>query len=245
MQLKARSALVTGAARRLGRVIALALAGRGASVAVHYNSSGEEAERTAADVARLQVQSMTVKADLSDESQVAGMIEAVAGKFGGLDVLVNNAGVFFKTPVDSLDAEQWDRTIDSNLKSTFLSCLHAGRRMMAQESGGVIVNIADWAALRPFVDYIPYGVSKAGVVALTQSFAKAFAPKVRVNALGPGLVLAGPDMDEEQGRKLAELAPLKRAGTPADVAATVLFLIEGSDYITGTFLPVDGGRSAV
>jgi NAD(P)-dependent dehydrogenase (short-subunit alcohol dehydrogenase family) len=234
--------LVTGAAKRVGRVIALALAARGARVAVHYRGSKAEAEKTAGEIRALGVDAMTVQAELTREDEVAAMTRAVADRFGSLDVLVNNAAVFFRTPFDTVTADDWDRTVDSNLKAVFLTCVHAGRRMLGQPEGGAIVNIADWAGLRPYTGYLPYCVSKAGVIALTQGLARSLAPKVRVNAIAPGPVLVPSDLPEAEAREIMEKTPMKRHGSPEDVAAAVVFLIEGSDYVTGIVLPVDGGR---
>ena len=235
-------AIVTGSAKRVGRVIALALAKRGAHVAVHYLSSEAEAKATADEAARMGVRSMTVKADLKSGVEVSRMIESVTANFGRLDILVNNAAVFIKTPLATVSEEQWDHTIDSNLKGTFLCCVQAARIMLEQESGGAIVNIADWAGVRPYRDYIPYCVSKSGVIALTAGLAKTLAPKVRVNAIGPGPVLIPSDLPPDEAREIMEKTPMKRHGSPEDVASAVVFLLEGSDYITGVFLPVDGGR---
>ena len=242
MILKGKVALVTGAAKRVGRVIALALARRGASVAVHYNTSAAEAERTAGEITSLGVESMTVKAELTREADVAAMIKTVAGRMGRLDVLVNNAAVFFKTPLDTVTEKEWDRTLGPNLKGPFLCSVHAGRQMLTQPEGGAIVSIADWAGLRPYKDYLPYCISKAGVIALTQGLARMLAPKVRVNAVGPGPVMVPSDLPTGEAREIMEKTPLKRHGAPEDIAAAVVFLLEGSDYITGAFLPVDGGR---
>ena len=242
MILKGKVALVTGAAKRVGRVIALALARRGASVAVHYNTSAAEAEKTVGEIKSLGVESMAVKAELTREADVSAMVKTVVGRLGRLDVLVNNAAVFFKTPLDTVTEQEWDRTLGPNLKGPFFCSLHAGRHMLAQPEGGAIVSIADWAGLRPYKDYLPYCISKAGVIAMTQGLARSFAPKVRVNAIGPGPVMVPSDLPEEEALEIMKKTPLKRHGAPEDIAAAVVFLLEGSDFITGAFLPVDGGR---
>ncbi len=242
MVLKGKAVLVTGAARRVGRTIALAFAGRGARVAVHYRESKAEAEKTAAEIAARGGEAMTVRAELSKEAEVAAMVDAVAGRFGSLDVLVNNAAVFFRTPLETVTAGDWDRTLDANLKGVFLCSVHAGRRMLKQDGGGAIGSIADWAGLRPYTGYLPYCISKAGVIAMTQGLARTLAPKVRVNAVAPGPVLVPSDLPEDEAREIMEKTPMKRHGSPEDVAAAVVFLVEGSDYITGATLPVDGGR---
>ena len=244
MTLKGRTALVTGAARRVGRVIALALAGRGANVAIHYRSSQAEAEATARDAAALGVQAMTVRAELTDEREVARMVGEVGDRFGRLDVLVNNASVFQKTPLETVTGAQWDAMLDANLKAPFFCSVHASRRMLVgpDGGGGAIVNIADWAALRPYTNYLPYCIAKAGLVAMTQGMARTLAPKIRVNAIGPGPVLVPADLPADEAAEIMEKTPMKRHGSPEDVAAAVIFLLEGSDFVTGVFLPVDGGR---
>lgn len=242
MKLKGKVALVTGAAKRVGKVIATALAARGAHVAVHYNTSKTEAEATAGELRALGVRAMTVQAELSRESDVRMMMDTVAKELGGLDVLVNNAAVFFRTPLDSVTESEWDRTLDSNLKGPFLCSVHAGRRMLAQPEGGVIVSIADWAGVRPYTGYLPYCISKAGIITMTQGLARSLAPKVRVNAIGPGPILVPTDLPPDEAKEIMEKTPMKRHGSPEDIAAAVVFLVEGSDFVTGVFLPVDGGR---
>jgi len=245
MKLTNRVALVTGSARRVGRVIALALAGRGAAVAVHHLTSRKEAEETATAVAALGSRSMTVRADLAKNDEVAGMVEAVVSRLGGIDILVNSASVFLKTPLATVTEAEWDRQLDVNLKGAFFASLHAGRRMAERPDGGVIVNIADSAMLHIYRDHVPYIASQAGLVGMTRSMARSMAPKVRVNAIAPGPVVTPDDLPEEQARKIREKIPLKRHCTPDDVANAVVFLIEDGDYMTGTLLPVDGGRSLV
>ncbi len=242
VNLTGKTALVTGSAKRVGKVIATALARRGANLAIHYNTSQADAEATAAELRGLGVRAMTVQAELSREADVKRMMERVADEYGRLDVLVNNAAVFYRTPLDSVTEAQWDHTLDSNLKGPFLCSVHAGRRMLAQPEGGVIVSIADWAGVRPYTGYLPYCISKAGVIAMTHGLARSLAPKVRVNAIGPGPILVPTDLPPEEAAEIMEKTPLKRHGSPEDIAAAVVFLVEGSDYVTGVFLPVDGGR---
>lgn len=241
MELKGRVALVTGAARRIGRVIALALAGRGANVAVHYRASRAEAEETAAAIAALGVKTMTVRADLTREGEIEGALDAVKEGLGGLDVLVNSASVFARTPIATVTEAEWDAALDTNLKGPFLCSVHAARRM--GEAGGAIVNISDSAIEAPYQDYVPYCVSKAGLVALTRALARALAPRVRVNAVGPGPVVTPEDLPDDLAGRMRERIPLKRHCTPEDVANAVVFMVEDGDYITGTCLAVDGGRS--
>jgi len=241
MELKGKTVLVTGAAKRVGREIALALARRGANIALHYNTSGAEAEKTGKEISALGVEVALFKAELTEDSAIEAMISGVMSRFGRLDGLVNNAAVFFRTPFETLAAEDWDRTMAVNLQAVFLCSVHAGRAML-EGDGGAIVSIADWAGERPYRDYIPYCVSKAGVIALTKGLAKTLAPKIRVNCIGPGPVLTPSDLSAEESAEIIERTPMKRHGSPADVAVSVVFLFEGSDFLTGAFLPVDGGR---
>lgn len=241
MELKGKTVLVTGGAKRVGREIALALARRGANIALHYNTSKDEAGKTAGDISALGVRVELFQADLAGDSAIEAMVSSVLARFGRLDGLVNNAAVFFKTPFDTLTAADWDRTMSVNLRAVFLCSVHAGRAMLEGE-GGAIVSIADWSGERPYRDYVPYCVSKAGVIALTKGLAKTLAPRVRVNCIGPGPVLTPGDLSAEESAKILENIPMGRHGSPADVASAVVFLFEGSDFLTGTFLPVDGGR---
>jgi NAD(P)-dependent dehydrogenase (short-subunit alcohol dehydrogenase family) len=233
--------LVTGAAKRVGREIALALAERGARVAIHFNASADEAERTADDAKARGGDAVTVRADLTDERQIEAMVLKAAGAWGGLDGLVNNAAVFFRTPLDTMTEADWDRTLDPNLKGTFFCSLHAGRLMAKQDGGGAIISIADWAGERPYAGYVPYCVGKAGVIAMTKGMAKSFAPGVRVNAILPGPVLVPTDLPKDEADEIMERTPLKRHGSPADIARAVIYLLE-ADFTTGALLPVDGGR---
>jgi len=233
--------MVTGAAKRVGREIALALARRGANIALHFNTSSVEAAKTAQEIAALGVRVELFQAELNEDPAIQAMVSGVMAKFGRLDGLVNNAAVFFKTPFDTLTAEDWDRTMSVNLRAVFLCSVHAGRAML-EGDGGSIVSIADWAGERPYRDYVPYCVSKAGVIALTKGLAKTLAPKIRVNCIGPGPVLTPADLSVEDAAEIMERTPMKRHGSPLDVASAVVFLFEGSDFMTGAFIPVDGGR---
>lgn len=241
MDLKGKHILVTGAAKRVGREIALALAAKGAHIAVHYNSSGAAAETTAAEIRMKGVNAITVKAELTSPSEIEAMVKEVAAKFGRLDGLVNNAAVFFRTPFETISESDWDRHLDANLKGSFFCALHAGRTMMKQPDGGVIISIADWAGERPYAGYIPYCISKAGVIAMTKGLAKTLAPKVRVNAILPGPILVPTDLPEDEANEIMEKTPMKRHGSPADLARAAVYLFE-ADFVTGALLPVDGGR---
>jgi len=243
MNLKGKTALVTGAARRVGRAIAAALAERGADIAIHYNRSREEARGLAAELeSSYGCRTALFRADLSDARQVLGLAKSDLRRFKTVDVLVNSASVYRKTPFGKIRLDDWDSHLDINLKAPFLLSQALGAAMK-KAGEGAIVNIADWAAIRPYADYMPYCVSKAGLLALNKALAKALAPEVRVNAVLPGPVL----MPEGASRKFWEgevrrATVLKRLGSPEDIARAVLFLVEGARFTTGAELTVDGGR---
>jgi NAD(P)-dependent dehydrogenase (short-subunit alcohol dehydrogenase family) len=237
--LAGRRALVTGASRRLGRVIALALGGSGADVAVHYRRDAEGASETVRLLRVMGRRASLHAADVAVGAACSQLIEEVTDALGGLDILVNNAATFVRTPLDEMSVEDFDHHMGANARSVFALSLAAGREM---PTGADIVNIADVAAARPWPAYVPYSASKAAVVSLTRGFARALAPRVRVNAVAPGPVLPPENADEAQGRRAVEATLLKRWGTPDDVASAVLFLLRAT-YLTGVVLHVDGGRS--
>ena len=239
MELGGRVALVTGAGRRVGRAIALALAAKQMRVAVHFHASAEEAEETVrlARVAGAR-DAWTISADLRDSSACIRLINEVADRGTALDVLVNSAAEMHRTPFDSVSSEEWDDVMALNLKSPFFCSQAAARRMI---DGGVIVNIADLAALETWPEYIPHGISKAGVMQMTRALARRLAPKIRVNAVVPGAVLLPEHWTKEDADKLIRTTPLARLGAPEDVAHAVIYLLE-SDYVTGDAVIVDGGR---
>jgi NAD(P)-dependent dehydrogenase (short-subunit alcohol dehydrogenase family) len=241
MDVRAKTVLVTGGAKRVGRAICDVFADRGANVVIHYNRSEEEARTAVADLAARGVQALALRADLAVGAEAVALVGEAERRLGGVDVLVNSASVYFRTPLATLDEADWDRTLDTNLKGPFLCALHCGRAMQ-RRGAGKIVNIGDWAGIRPYDDYLPYCVSKAGIIALTKGLAKALAPQVQVNCVAPGPVLLPEDFTEEERRKVIQATPLKRLGSPEDVARTVLFLVEGTDFVTGATYLVDGGR---
>lgn len=242
MELAGKNCLVTGGAKRVGREIALALAERGANVAVHYHTSAEAAREVVRAIRARGVEALAVRADQRRAAQVQRAVAQVAERWGIIHVLINSAAVYERTPLDRLTERDWDFHLESNLKGPFLFGLEVGRRLLAKRCPGKIINFADWAAYRPYVDYLPYCVSKAGVVCLTQALAKELAPLVNVNAIGPGPVLLPPDVDETEKRAIINATVLKRLGSPQDVVAAVLYLLEGGDFVTGHTLIVDGGR---
>lgn len=240
MELTGKVALVTGAAGRIGRAIALALGRAGADVCIHYNRSGTHAEITAEDIRALGVRAETVQAELTDVEQIGRMFQAVEGRFARLDVLVNNASVFYPTPLAELSQQQWDELMAVNARApTF--CIQAAARLM--RDGGAVVNLTDISAARPWRRFVAYCAAKAALAAVTVSAAKALASAgIRVNAVAPGVIAPPPGASAESVARLVKPIPLGRKGDPEDVAAAVLFLVQ-NDYVTGQTINVDGGRN--
>jgi pteridine reductase len=234
-------AFVTGAARRVGKAIALALADRGAHVVITYNTSATEAQATLREITARGVQGMALQGNITRRDEVNAVVQHVIARFGRIDILVNNASNYYKTPFDTLTEAQWDDLVGTNLKGTFLVSKRVGDEML-KAGAGKIINLADWAGFRPYKDYLPYCVAKAGVIALTKALAKTLAPQIQVNAVAPGPVMLPEDFNDSQREAVVRATPLKRIGSSSDIAQTVLFLVEGSDFITGAIIPVDGGR---
>lgn len=241
MELKGKVGLVTGAAHRVGRDIALELARQGMHLVIHYNASAEAAERTLADARALGVDAIAVQADQSRGDEVAALFAAVQHHFGRLDVLVNSAAVMERKPLLDITEADWERVMGINLKGPFLCAQAAARLMLAgPNAGGAIVNIADLAGLKPWPSYAPHSVSKAGVIMLTRVLALALAPTIRVNAVAPGPVAKPLTWSDERWLAHGTRLPLKRTGSGQDVADAVVFLLK-SDFVTGELLLVDGG----
>lgn len=240
MLLSGRIALVTGAARRLGRAIAAGLAQRGVHVAVHYRTSAEEAAKAVHEFQQRGVRSRAYAADLRYPAEIDELFRAVESDFGGLDILVNSAGVLERRPPLEITPDEWDDVLNLNLRAPFL-CAQSAARLMAKGGGGKIVNLADLAAFQPWPAYAHHCASKAGLVALTRALARAWAPEIQVNAIAPGSVLPPDSWSQEERDELARRTALKRLGSPEDVVGAVLFVL-GSDYMTGETVVVDGGR---
>jgi NAD(P)-dependent dehydrogenase (short-subunit alcohol dehydrogenase family) len=239
-KLAGQVALVTGAGKRVGRAIALALGRAGADVAVNYNRSRPEAEAVAGQIAAMGRRSAALQADVSQRSDVERLFAAVQSNFSRLDVLVNNAGAFFHVPFEQLTDEQWDRILDTNLKSQFL-CAQAAAPIMKRQGQGRIINISSLGGLLAWPGYTHYCVSKAGSIMLTRCLARALAPEILVNSVAPGTIqFEGEPPDEEYIRRV----PLGRTGTGDEIADAVLFLAT-AEFITGQVLVVDGGRALV
>jgi 3-oxoacyl-[acyl-carrier protein] reductase/pteridine reductase len=223
--------LVTGGAKRIGRSVALQLKAEGARVIVHYNESEHEAREVSQDA---------VKADLTSVNEIRAMFEEIAHRFGRLDGLVNNAGRFTRFNPLQVEEADWDFIHSVNLKGTFFCCQAAAKIMLAGD-GGHIVNLSSLGALRPWADHAHYCASKAGVVMLTRALAKAWAPKISVNTVAPG-VIPFDKFDERIDRFIAA-TPAGRAGTGEEVAEAVLYFLKTTRFITGQLLAVDGGLS--
>ena len=242
MELLGRTALVTGAAKRVGRAIALAMAGRGMDIVVHYRSSASEARATALAVEGLGRRAVAVQADLAQQEEVEALADRATQAFGKIDVLVNSAALFYRTPLEKITAQEWNQFLRVNLMGPFLLARRVGLEMR-RRGEGKIINVADVAGIAPWADFLPYSVSKGALITLTKGLAKALAPEVQVNAVAPGSVLLPEEYGDKERETIIRATPLKRIGDPADVANTVLFLLEGSDFITGQVVVVDGGRS--
>ena len=241
MELSGSTAVITGGARRVGRHVATRLAERGANICVNYLTSLHEAEEAVAEFRAMGVGALAVHADVSTREGVERILGASIAEFGSVEVLINNASIYDDTPFNELTEEDWDHNIDVNLKGPFLGGWLFGKHMLGQRRGKII-NIADWAVMRPYVNYLPYFVAKGGVVALTKGLAKELAPHVHVNAVAPGPILMPDDFSAEMIQAVEKSTPLKRIGNPEDIAQTMLWLIEGTDFVTGAIIPVDGGR---
>jgi pteridine reductase len=243
MDIDGKVALVTGAAKRVGRSIALALAERGAELVVHYHGSEREAHDVLARAKQLGGKPVAARADLAISADIDALAETAVRAFGRIDILVNSAAIFYRTPIATVTEADWDRFLTVNLKAPFLLCRRVGE-LMSRQGSGKIVNVADIAGTKVWAEYIPYSVSKAGLLALTTGLAKALAPAVQVNAIAPGTVLL-PDGSsaEERVRALARV-PLQRLGSPEDIARAAVYLIQ-SDFVTGEVLTVDGGQRLV
>lgn len=236
-------ALVTGAARRIGAVVASTLHEAGANVAIHYHRSATEAEQLAADLNRRRAGSaFTVSADVREVPELERMAKTVLERTGRLDVLVNNASNFYPTPLGTVTEEHWYDLMGSNLKAPLF--LSQAVLPALRTARGVIINIVDVHSQRPLRDHVVYGAAKAGLAMLTRSLAKDLGPHVRVNGVSPGAIMWPEEgMSEPLRAAIIRQTALKRSGEPEDIAAAVLFLVRDAPYVTGQIIAVDGGRS--
>jgi 3-oxoacyl-[acyl-carrier protein] reductase/pteridine reductase len=235
--LSGKSALVTGGARRIGCAIALALAAEGADVAITFLKSGEEAHQTARAIESLGVRGIALECDVRSEDSVKAAVAATVGQFGHLDVVVNNAAVFERSPLDRLTVAAWDAVFETNARGPFLVAREALPHLRATE--GRIVNIGSLGGSHAWADHAHYCSSKAALHMLTQAMAKGFAPEVSVNCVAPGWIEMGENGDA--GARFAVRTPMGRNGTAEEVAQAVLFFATGPHFVTGQILGVDGG----
>lgn len=231
-------ALVTGAGHRVGRAFAVALGERGYDVAVHYHSAEGPAQDTVKLIVNAGSKAETFSADLAAPTGPASLVTTVLARMKRIDVVINSAAVMLRTPVDEVTVEQWDSIFALNLRAPFFVAQEAARVMA---DGGVIINIADLAAYETWPAYVPHAISKAGVVKMTESLARVYGPRLRVNAIAPGAILLPDDWDDEQAKRFASTTPLRRIGSPDDAVAAMLYLLDAK-YVTGETIVVDGGR---
>ncbi|WPZ36673.1 SDR family oxidoreductase [Thalassobaculum sp. OXR-137] len=235
-----KTALVTGAARRVGRAIALALAGAGWDVAVHYGRSEEAARDTAEDLRALGVRAEAVGADLADEAEVHSLIERTEAVLGPVGLLVNNASTFERDTLATATRQSWDRHIEPNLRAPLVLMQQFAARLPA-ENDGVVVNIIDQRVWNLTDDFLSYTLSKVGLWGLTRTLALELAPRIRVNGVGPGPILPSTHQDQERFDAQARSMPLQHGADPAEVAEAVLFLANARS-VTGQMIAVDGGQ---
>ena len=241
MSLDDKLILITGAAKRVGRELALALARAGADVVVHYGQSHDEALRLCGEIQALGRKAYPVQADLSDAAQVSRLVPATAGH-GLLFGLVNNAAIFKSRSWENTTLEEWDQHLMVNLTAPFLLS-QAFARQVPADGTGRIVNLLDWRALRPTADHFPYTISKAALAALTRSLAAALAPNISVNGMALGAIL--PPSTGKAPANLLDNVPAGRWAELNEVSQALLFLLDGPAYITGEILHIDGGRHLV
>jgi pteridine reductase len=245
MNLRGKTILITGG-RRVGSKLALELAERGANVALSYFKSRERIEAVVAEVRRRGVRAAAIAADLRQPGDAAALVDQTVAELGSLDALVNMASEFRHQPFDELTASDFDEALASTLKAPCFVAVAAARAMRRQPVvdgiQGKIINFADWAVERPYKGFLPYFIAKGGVVAMTRALAVELAPTIAVNAIAPAMIDPPPSLSPEDVEQIRQAAPLKRIGTPADANNLVLYLLEGTDFATGTVYRIDGGR---
>ncbi len=233
--------LITGAAKRVGRLLALACARAGADVIVHYGHSEDQALEVKEEIASLGRRAWTIQADLNDAAQITTILPQ-AGKFGQLYALINNAAIFEPLSLENTSLQDWQRHLAINLTAPFLLC-QAFARHIPDDAEGRIINVLDWRALRPGADHFPYTISKAALAAMTKSLALAMSPRITVNGLALGAIL--PPQDQLINSNILADVPAKRWAGAQDVEHAIVFLLTGSSYVTGEIIHVDGGRHLV
>jgi NAD(P)-dependent dehydrogenase (short-subunit alcohol dehydrogenase family) len=236
-KLQGKVALVTGAAKRIGRAIALALAEQGADVAITYRDSEEHAARTVCELGGLGGRAIAVHANLREPESIRKAVARVAGELGSIDILVNNAGRFETAAIENISVEQWDAMFETNTRGPFIAAQAALPHLRA--SRGRIINIGSLGGIHPWPTHAHYCTSKAALHMLTQTMSKALAPEISVNCVAPGMIVN--DEVSAEYEHFARKTPMQRNGTPQEVAAAVVFFATGPHFITGQILGVDGG----
>ena len=243
--LQDKVALITGGSRRIGAITARYLHQLGMRIVIHYRDSADEAEQLRAELCALRPDSvMLVRGDLTEIAKVRNLIRQCTNEFGQLDVLINNASVFYPTPVKAATEEQWQDLMDTNLKAPFF--LSQAATPYLRQTQGVIINITDIYADRPHAEHPIYNASKAGLLSLTKSLARDLGPDIRVNAVAPGAIM-WPErgVDELSKQRMISRTPLKQIGTPDDIAKAIVYLIRDAGFVTGQVLNIDGGRGVM
>ena len=238
--LRGQVAVVTGAAKRIGRSIALRFAREGADVVINYESSKSEADAVVAEIAAMGRRAAAVQGNVARRDDVQRLFRAVEAQFGRLDILVNNAGMFFAAKFEQLTEEQWDQIMNTNLKSQFL-CSQTAAPLLKRSGRGRIINLSSLGGLLPWPGYTHYCVSKAGLIMLTKCLARALGPEITVNSIAPGTIQFDGEAPDED---FIKRVPLHRVGGGDDIAEAALYLAT-APFVTGQILAVDGGRLLV
>jgi len=235
--------LITGAAKRVGAKMVEVLHSNGFNIVIHYNSSSEAASNLSAKLNQQRAgSSIIIGGNLTDDSAIETLIPNVIEQTGRLDVLINNASTFYPTPIENITLKDWDNLLGTNLKAPLFLSKHAAKYL--KDSEGLIINIVDIHARKPLKNHPIYGSAKSGLAMLRKSLARDLAPSVRVNGIAPGMILWPENEPSESIKKsILNQIPLKRSGSPEDIANCALFLIKDAPYITGQIIPIDGGRS--
>ncbi len=238
LPLSSKTVLVTGGAKRIGRAIALALAEAGADVTITYNTSATEAAKTVAAIQKLGRRAFAVACNVRSEAEIKAAVEEALRQYGRLDILVNNAAVFETADLATLTTAQWDAIFETNTRAPFIFSRECLPHLRATK--GRIIQMGSLGGLRPWAAHAHYCASKAATHMLVKTMAKAFGPEVAVNAVAPGWIDMDPEPTERTKRAI-EKTPLKRSGTPADIAEAVLYFASSASFVTGQILAVDGG----
>lgn len=245
MKLAGRTVLITGG-RRVGSHLAREVARRGANVAMTWFSRREPIEQTIADVESLGVRGLAIQADLRDPDQAERFVSEAARTLGSVDVLVNMASIFEATPFDELTPTDFHDHVAANLTGPYFTAIAAARQMRTQPVvdglQGKIINFTDWAVDRPYRNFLPYFIAKGGLAAMTAALAVELAPTIAVNAIAPAMIDPPPHLSAEEIAAIRDESPLRRIGSPQDAVNLAMFLIEGSDFVTGATYRLDGGR---